>query len=464
MSIQFRKPTPGAVPIHVVDRAGLAAAMQRTDANTRRWLTDHGFDGKPGSIVLVPDARAALGSVWAGVTAPNHPHALAALPGGLPPGTYRLGSDGLALDAQAAALSWRLGAYRYTRYKTGTRATAAPTLQLAPTAAARRGALLADAVCLVRDLVNAPAEDLGPVELGEAARALAQTFGASCRQIVGDRLLGAGFPAIHAVGRASTRAPRLIELTWGPPRARAVTIVGKGVCFDTGGLDLKTADGMRMMKKDMGGAAHALALAQLVMASGLPVRLRVLIPAVDNAVAGNAMRPGDVIRTRTGRTVEVGNTDAEGRLVLCDALAYGAERKPELMIDLATLTGAARVALGPRLPALYCRDMALARALVDRGLSLHDPVWHLPLWEDYHAFLDSDVADVANVGRGPFAGSILAALFLADFVPSEIDWLHLDLYAWNELRRPGVPIGGEAQGLMTLLAYLEQRFGVPSTA
>ena len=457
MTIEFRKPGAGAVPIHAVDHASLATAMQHADEASRRWLALHRFEGRPGSFVLVPGPDSTLGAVWAGIAAPDHPHALAALPLHVPAGTYRLGTAGTALDAQSAALSWRLGAYRYDRYKRHVPPPAA-TLQLPRGAAGRRGALLADAICMVRDLVNTPAEDLGPAELAEAARALAKEFGATCRSIVGDGLLRAGFPAIHAVGRASTRAPRLIELNWGPPGARALTLVGKGVCFDTGGLDLKSADGMRMMKKDMGGAAHALALARLVMAMDLPVRLRVLIPAVDNAVAGNAMRPGDVIRTRAGRTVEIGNTDAEGRLVLCDALAYGSERRPELMIDLATLTGAARVALGPRLPGLWCRDMALARRLVDLGLALHDPLWHLPLWHDYHPYLDSDVADMANVARGTFAGSILAALFLADFVPPAIDWLHLDLYAWNELKRPGVPVGGEAQGLVTLAAYLAQRF------
>ena len=310
----------------------------------------------------------------------------------------------------------------------------------------------------MRDLVNTPAEQMGPAELAAAARAMAELHGATFRQTVGDALLGAGFPAVHAVGRASTRAPRLIELNWGRPRDRKLTLVGKGVCFDSGGLDIKSAEGMRLMKKDMGGAAHVLGLAALVMALDLPVRLQVLIPAVDNAIAGNAYRPGDVIKTRSGLHIEIGNTDAEGRVILCDALAYGAEGQPELLIDMATLTGAARVALGPQLPALFSRNMALARELVDRGLALHDPLWHLPLWRDYHPAIESDIADIVDTGRNAMGGAINAANFLGDFVPAGIDWLHIDLSAWNDAARPGRPVGGEAQTLRTLLAYLEARF------
>jgi leucyl aminopeptidase len=276
---------------------------------------------------------------------------------------------------------------------------------------------------------------------------------------VGDTLLKANFPAIHAVGRAATRAPRLIELNWGRPKDPKLTLVGKGVCFDSGGLDIKGAEGMRWMKKDMGGAANAIGLAGLVMALKLPVRLQLLIPAVENAIAGNAYRPGDVIRTRQGLHIEIGNTDAEGRVVLCDALAYGAEGRPDLMIDLATLTGAARVALGGQLPALFCRDTALARSLVDRSLQVDDPLWHLPLWAPYHRGIESDIADLVNTGRGPQAGAINAALFLADFVPEATAWLHIDLYAWNDGARPGRPAGGEAQTVRTLLDFLARRYG-----
>jgi leucyl aminopeptidase len=300
---------------------------------------------------------------------------------------------------------------------------------------------------------------MGPAELAAAVKLVAKQHGAKVKEVVGDALLKAGFPAIHAVGRASARAPRLIELSWGKPKHPKLSLVGKGVCFDTGGLDLKSAEGMRLMKKDMGGAANALGLAMMVMALKLPVRLQLLIPAVENAVAGNAFRPGDVFRTRSGLHIEIGNTDAEGRVILCDALAYAAESKPELLIDLATLTGAARTALGPALPALFCRDLALARQLVDEGLALQDPLWHLPLWDAYHAGIESSVGDIVNTGRNAMGGAINAALFLADFVPADLPWLHVDLWAWNDQARPGRPVGGEAQTLRTLLHYLEARFG-----
>ena len=329
---------------------------------------------------------------------------------------------------------------------------------LAPEPGATRGLMMANALCAARDLINTPAEHMGPAELADAVRKLADAHGASFHQTVGDALLKEGFPAVHAVGRASARPPRLIELLWGDPDHRRLTLVGKGVCFDSGGLDIKSPDGMRQMKKDMGGAAIAISLASLVMALKLPVRLQLLIPAVENAISGNAYRPGDVIRTRKGLHIEIGNTDAEGRVILCDALAYGAESRPELMIDLATLTGAARIALGPQLPALFCRRMDLARELVDRSLALNDPLWHLPLWRDYHRGIESEIADIVNTGRGPMAGAISAALFLEDFVPQDMDWLHLDVFGWNDVPRPGRPVGGEAQSVRTLLAYLEQRF------
>ena len=460
MTVTLKKPTAACTPMHLVDRAGFERDAARLPAAQRRWLATLGFDGAPDSHALLPDDQGRLQAVWAGVHSASHPYGLAALPRALPPGRYRIDDDGLAPDPQAAAHAWALGGYAYSRYKAPRRAAA--ELLLPPSAAARRGLLLADAVVATRDLVNTPAEDLGPAELADAVRALAKAHGARFRQISGDALIRAGFPAIHAVGRAAAaaRAPRLIELSWGSPTAPKLTLVGKGVCFDTGGLDIKSADGMRQMKKDMGGAANAMGLAQLVMALKLPVRLTLLVAAVENAIAGNAYRPGDVITTRAGLAIEIGNTDAEGRVILCDALAYAVEGQPDLLIDLATLTGAARVALGGQLPALFCRRMELARALVDTGLALHDPLWHMPLWAGYHAGIESDIADIVNTGRGPQAGAINAALFLADFVPSAIDWLHIDLYAWNDSARPGRPAGGEAQTLRTLLAYLEQRYPV----
>jgi leucyl aminopeptidase len=456
MTLLLQKPGASATPIQLVDRADHAAKLS---ASARQWLATVGFSGAPDSHALLPDAQGRLAAVWAGVREAAHPYALAALPGALPVGNYRLGDAALAGDDEAAALSWSLGSYAFDLYKPRARASA--TLQLPATTTSRRGQLVAEAINAARDLINTPAEHMGPAELAEAARMVAAAHGAKFRQIVGDELLKAGFPAVHAVGRAATRAPRLIEFTWGRPKDRKLVLVGKGVCFDTGGLDIKSAEGMRQMKKDMGGAANVLALAQLVMALGLPVRLQVLIPAVENAIAGNAYRPGDVIKTRKGLHIEIGNTDAEGRVILCDAMAYGAEGKPELMIDMATLTGAARVALGPQLPALFCRDMATARALVDRGLRVFDPVWHMPLWRDYHAGIESPIADIVNTGQGPHAGAINAAIFLEDFVPAELDWLHLDIMAANTSARPGRPVGGEAQALRTLLGYLEERFSAP---
>jgi leucyl aminopeptidase len=456
MTVHLTAAGRDSVPIHVVDGARCAALTAGLDPAARRWLQTVGFSGEPDSHALVPAGDGSLQAVWAGVHDSAHPWALAALPKALPPGHYHLGDAGLALDAAAAALSWELGGYCFDLYKPARREPA--QLHLAPTEAARRALIVAAAMASTRDLVNTPSEHMGPAELAEAVRLVARQHGATFKQTVGDKLLERGFPAIHAVGRAATRAPRLIELNWGKPRQPRLTLVGKGVCFDSGGLDIKGADGMRLMKKDMGGAANALGLAQMIMALELPVRLQLLIPAVENAIAGNAYRPGDVFKTRQGLHIEIGNTDAEGRVILCDALAYGAESRPELLVDLATLTGAARVALGAQLPALFCRRMELARDLVDRGLALHDPLWHLPLWRDYHRGIESEVADIVNTGKGALAGAINAALFLEDFVPAQQEWLHIDLYAWNESARPGRPVGGEAQTLRTLLAYLEERF------
>ncbi|MDE2080998.1 MAG: leucyl aminopeptidase family protein [Burkholderiales bacterium] len=458
MTVHLAKPRRGSIAIHATTRALFAGHAAALAPAARRWLQSVGFDGRPDSHALLPDAAGGIAAVWAGVPDAAHPWALAALPKALPAGAYHLaeGADALALEPGAAALSWELGGYGFDLYKAARRVPA--QLHLPASEAARRGLIVAAAMASARDLVNTPAEHLGPAELAEAVRLVARQHGATFKQTVGDKLLAAGFPAIHAVGRAAVREPRLIELTWGKPRHPKLTLVGKGVCFDSGGLDLKGADGMRLMKKDMGGAANALALAQMVMALELPVRLQLLIPAVENAVAGNAYRPGDVFKTRKGLHIEIGNTDAEGRVILCDALAYGAEGQPALMIDMATLTGAARVALGAQLPALFCRDMALARELVDRGLALHDPLWHLPLWAGYHGQIESDIADIVNTGKGGLAGAITAALFLEDFVPADLPWLHLDLFAWNNEARPGRPVGGEAQTLRTLLAYLEARF------
>ncbi len=460
MTVHLAKPGRGSVPVHVVDRAHFATLGAGLDDAARRWFKTTGFDGAPDIHALLPGADGCLRAVWAGVRDATHPFALSALPKALPAGRYHLAEPGLALDPAAAALSWELGGYSFDLYKPAKRAPAELHLPSSPDT--QRALIVAAAMASVRDLVNTPAEHLGPAELAEAVRMVAKQHGATFKQTVGDKLLTAGFPAVHAVGRAAdvARAPRLIELNWGSPKHPRLCLVGKGVCFDSGGLDIKGADGMRQMKKDMGGAANALGLAQMVMALKLPVRLQLLIPAVENAISGNAYRPGDVFKTRNGLHIEIGNTDAEGRVILCDALAYGVEGRPDLMIDMATLTGAARVALGAQLPALFCHRMDLARELVDRGLALRDPLWHMPLWRDYHRGIESDIADIVNTGRSALAGAINAALFLDDFVPAGLDWLHIDLFAWNNEARPGRPVGGEAQTLRTLLAYLEERFQV----
>jgi leucyl aminopeptidase len=457
MTVKLKKTVPAkATPITVVDRAAFQALAPGLPEATRAWLATVGFVGAADSHALVPGADGRLAQVFAGVSHVAHPFALSSLPLALPAGEYRLADGGLALQAEAAAMSWELGGYRFDLYKPAKREPA--TLWLPAGADAERGLALAAAMAATRDLVNTPAEHMGPAELAGAAKALAEQYGAKYGEIVGDALLKKNFPSIHAVGRASTRSPRLIEVNWGNPKHPKLALVGKGVCFDSGGLNIKPGEGMRQMKKDMGGAANALGLATLIMAFKLPVRLQLLIPAVENSIAGNAYRPGDIIKTRKGLHIEIGNTDAEGRVILCDALAYAAEGEPDLVIDLATLTGAARVALGAQLPALFAKHMDTARDLVDLGLKLDDPLWHMPLWAPYHAGIESAIGDIVNTGKSPLAGAINAALFLEDFLPAQQDWLHVDLFAWNDAPRPGRPVGGEAQTIRTLLAYLEQRY------
>jgi leucyl aminopeptidase len=449
---------PGArhsIAIETTDATHYAATRRRLSAAQRRWLSDSGFEAAPGTFALLADPAGKLVRVLVGVDARDPLGALAALPCSLPEANYHLAAEGVLADPAQAALGWALGAYQFTRYRQPKRAparlvvTAAELQQLAP---------LVQATAQVRDLVNTPTEDMGPKQLAEVVKQLGKTHKAKVREWVGDELLKANFPTIHAVGRASHRAPRLVELRWGKPSDPKLVVIGKGVCFDTGGLDLKSSDGMRWMKKDMGGAAHAIALAGLIMQAKLPVRLTLLIPAVENAVAGNAIRPGDVITTRAGLTVEIDNTDAEGRLVLCDALAYAAEQQPELIIDFATLTGAARVALGPDLPALFANDDVLAQTALAAGRTVSDPLWQMPLWRPYRRMLDSYLADIANAGPSRHAGAITAALYLERFVPADIAWLHLDTYAWNDADRPGRPRGGEAMGLRAMFALLQQRY------
>jgi leucyl aminopeptidase len=444
-----------SIAIETTDAAHYAASRRRLTAAQRRWLADSGFEAAAGTFALLADAAGKLVRVLVGVDARQPLAALAALPCSLPEATYHLADEGVLGDPAQAALGWALGAYQFTRYRQPKRA---PARLAVPAAQLQQLAPLVEATALVRDLVNTPTEDMGPEQLGDAIRQLGKTHKAKVRDWVGDELLEANFPTIHAVGRASHRAPRLVELSWGRREHPKLVLVGKGVCFDTGGLDLKSSDGMRWMKKDMGGAAHAIALAGLVMQAQLPVRLTLLIPAVENAVAGNALRPGEVVVTRAGHAVEIDNTDAEGRLILCDALAYGSEQQPDLILDFATLTGAARVALGPDLPALFANDDDAAAGVLAAGRTVDDPLWQLPLWRPYRKMLDSYLADFANAGPSRHAGAITAALYLERFVPDGTPWLHLDTYAWNDADRPGRPRGGEAMGLRATFAFLQQRY------
>lgn len=450
--ITDKKAHEKAIPILATDAARVPKLLQGLTPAERRWAQAAGFEGSPHTSCVIADGKGGIARVLVGVRDAKDPWALASLPQKLPRGRYALGKGPVAIAAEDAAFAWDLGSYQFTRYKKGKRKPG--DLQLDASGRVREALELAQAVRLVRDLVNTPAGDMGPEDLSDVAREQAERFGGEFDEWVGDELIAQNFPAIHAVGRAAARAPRLLELNWGNPRHPRIAIVGKGVCFDTGGLDIKTAEGMRLMKKDMGGAAHAIALARLVMQRELPVRLQMLVPAVENSISGDAFRPGDVLRTRKGLAVEVGNTDAEGRLVLCDALAYAVEHKPRSIIDFATLTGAARVALGPELPALFANDEKLATRLLDAAGKVDDPMWRMPLWRNYRRLFDSDVADFNNSGRGGFAGAIVGALFLDHFVPAEIPWAHFDVYAWNDVSRPGRPAGGEAQGLRAVLAAI----------
>ncbi len=444
------------IPVECVDAASLTALKKRLDKRASRWLDASGFQPVAGRVALLPADDGRLERVIVGIRADQPLWSLAALPWQLPPGRYRLAEDGPAPDITLAALGWALGAYRFTRYRQAGRD---PASLVVPKKLAEQLAPMIDAVGTVRDLVNTPTEDMGPEQLADTIKHMGKTHKARVREWVGEALLKDNFPTIHMVGRASHRPPRLVELNWGKNTDPKLVLVGKGVCFDCGGLDIKPSSGMRWMKKDMGGAAHAIALAGLVMQARLPVRLTLLIPTVENSISGSAMRPGEVVRTRAGHTVEVDNTDAEGRLILCDALAYAGEKKPDLIMDFATLTGAARVALGPDVPAMFTNRDALATALAEAATHTHDPLWRLPLWEPYMHMLDSHLADFANAGPSRHAGAITAALYLERFVPSTVDWIHTDVYAWNDSERPGRPRGGEAQSLRAMFAFLQQRYG-----
>jgi leucyl aminopeptidase len=444
------------VPIVPVAKAGFAKWAKSQPASTRTWLEQSGFSGDAGTHALIADDKGRLARVVVGVEEPGHVFALGGLPRTLPARTFALEGDFGDRAATRMALGWALGAYVFGRYKAPKREAA----RLVWPGGADRDQVEAQAraLCMARDLINTPAEDMGPSRLAEAAKAMARRHRAEVEITVGDALLRRNYPSVHTVGRAAADAPRLIDIRWGSPRNPKVTLVGKGVCFDSGGLDIKPSAAMKMMKKDMGGAASVLALADMIMSAGLKLRLRVMVPAVENAISGNAFRPLDVIRTRKGLTVEVGNTDAEGRLILCDALAEADSENPDLIVDFATLTGAARVALGPQLPVLFTNDDKLAAAWQEAGSEAGDPIWRLPLWQPYRKMLESKVADLSSTGDAPFAGSITAALFLESFVSKGTSWAHIDTFAWNARSEPGRPEGGEALGVRSLFALLSDRY------
>jgi len=450
------QPDAGQARSIVVLRPGeLDGWLDQACPRIRRWVVANGFTAESGSSLLVPDGDGNPHSVLVGWDASAPLWALAGLPELLPEGDYALTGEFDSDTVALLATGWVLGHYRFDRYKQGR--PSAARLALAETLRARLEAVR-DVLFHVRDWVNTPAADLGPAELAELAEELAARHDAEFEAIQGERL-EREFPAIHAVGRASSRAPQLIRLQWGDPAHPPLALVGKGVIFDTGGLSIKPTSGMVLMKKDMGGAAHALGLAELIMRLQLPVNLRLYIPAVENAISGNAYRPSDIVTTRNGTTVEIGNTDAEGRVVLSDALTLAAEEGAARIIDFATLTGAARVALGEDLPPLYARDPVQARAIQDLSFALEDPLWHMPLYRPYKSQIQPKIADLSNTGTSNFGGSLTAALFLDHFVPDGIDWMHFDIYAWNVADRPGRPAGGEAQTLRTLLAWLESAYG-----
>src|SRR6201991_2953244 len=452
------EPAPFAIPITFVTKTTWRAVGATLPPQARQFAQANGFAAKPGECLTLPAADGAIAHVifgledetakWRDLFRPGK------LPGLLPPGVYRFANA--PHDARLAALAFALGSYRFGRY----RRNDARNVRLVPPEGVDVAEIsrMAEAAVLARDLINTPANDMGPEELAAAAQQLANRYGANFHCIVGDDLVRQNFPLIHAVGMASPRAPRLIDFTWGDATHPKVTLVGKGVCFDTGGLDIKPDSGMLIMKKDMGGAASVLAAAHMIMAAKLKVRLRVLIPAVENAIAGDAFRPLDIYKSRKGITVEIGNTDAEGRLVLADALALADEESPELIVDMATLTGAARVALGPELPPFYTGDDALAADFARHARTENDPMWRMPLWRPYESLLDSKTAEINNVG-GSFAGSITAALFLNRFVTATKAWAHFDVYGWTPSAKAARPEGGECQAARALYALLNERYG-----
>lgn len=449
--------TSNAIPITVLTIEQLSSWSETQSETTRAWLKNTGFIAKPESFILIPNAQGQLSRVVVGTSTVNNYWVLGNLSTALPTGIYYLeGVTDISAHHQAA-IAWGLGAYQFTRYKPANKSIA--QLMLSEVSDSNLIENTVQSIYWIRDLINTPTEDMGPTQLAEQALLLSSEFSATVTQIIGDDLLTQNYPAIHAVGRAGHQAPRLIDIRWGNPTAPKITLVGKGVCFDTGGLDIKNPSGMALMKKDMAGAAHVLGLGRLIMALNLPVNLRILIPAVINAISSNAYLPGAVIPTRKGLTIEIGNTDAEGRVILCDALAEAASENPQLIIDVATLTGAAKIALGPDLPALFTDDDQIAADVIKHGQRVDDPLWRMPIYKPYRKMLDSSIAHINNCSSNGYGGAITAALFLREFVPAEIPWMHIDMMAWNISGSAGHPEGGEAVTVRALLSYLTERFG-----
>jgi leucyl aminopeptidase len=448
----------GAVPLHAIGGDRLKRWLSTRSKREGEWLRSANFSAKEGEILLLPNTSGGLSGAVLGLGKGGDPLALAAFSEALPQGTYAFGEVPQELGSARGTLAWVLGTYRFDRYHKSRKPRPVPKLVVPEDVDGEEITRIAESVFLGRDLVNTPSNDMGPQELAAAAGDLAKRYGAKFSLIIGDDLVEQNYPLIHAVGRASTRAPRLIDFTWGGAKAPKVTLVGKGVVFDSGGLDLKTASGMSTMKKDMGGAAVVLAIARMAMDAKLKLRLRVLIPAVENSVSGSAYRPGDVLKSRKGLTIEIGNTDAEGRLVLADALTEADSEEPELLIDVATLTGAARAATGMELPPFFTDDEALAADLMRHATEVHDPLWRLPLWRGYEPTIASPIADLNNAPEYSLAGATTAALFLNRFVARAKSWVHFDIPAWIDRPRPGRRKGAEANAARAIYALLKARY------
>jgi leucyl aminopeptidase len=444
-----------SIPVSIITASGFPRWLEAQNAVVKNWLTATNFRGENGNTSLIPDETGKLVRVIHCLNDAKNFFGVGALPTALPEGIYSLDAENTTQNDRYA-IAWGLGAYQFSRYKIYHKKPA--KLDLAHINDVDHVINTVESIYYVRDLINTPTDDMGPTELADFTVALGKHYSATVDQIIGDDLLKKGFATIHTVGRASDDAPRLLDLRWGDDKHPKVTLVGKGVCFDTGGLDIKPSSGMLLMKKDMGGAAHVLGLARMIMQANLPIRLRVLIPAVENSIAGNAYRPGDIIKSRKGLTIEIGNTDAEGRVILADALTEAVSEKPDLLIDMTTLTGAARIALGTELAALFTNSEELATAMSQHAELQSDPIWRLPLFALYRDALNSSIADINNSSSDSYAGAITAGLFLKEFVPDEIPWMHFDMMAWNLKTRPGRPQGGEAMALRALFSYLSAKY------